>query len=154
MLLPDGKMGVIDFGAVAPLPGGIPIEIGLATRYALDDDYENLQATMQKIGFIQKGEQVSKREMDEMMKQYVEPLEVEVFHYTRKWLQRITATNMKPDRAAGQIKAARQMDIPAKLAIPLRVIASNVAIACQLDAHVPARRLAAELIPGFADEAA
>ncbi len=112
MLLPDGKMGVIDFGAVAPMPGGIPVDIGLATRYALEDDYENLQAAMQRIGFIQKGEQVSHREMDEMMKQYVEPLEVEVFHYTRKWLQRITTANMRPDRAAGQIKAARQMDIP------------------------------------------
>src|SRR5215470_12681218 len=42
MLLPDNKMGVIDFGAVAPLPGGMPIEIGLATRYALNDDYDNL----------------------------------------------------------------------------------------------------------------
>ena len=154
MLLPDNKMGVIDFGAVAPLPGGIPEDIGLATRYALHDDYENLQAAMQRIGFIQKGEQVSHREMDEMMKQYVEPLEVEVFHYTRKWLQRITAANMRPDRAAGQIKAARQMDIPAKLAIPMRVIASNVAISCQLDAHIPAKALATELVPGFADEAA
>ena len=154
MLLPDDKMGVIDFGAVAPLPGGIPVEIGLATRYALNDDYDNLLTTMEKIGFIQKGEQVSKREMDEMMKQYVEPLEVEVFHYTRKWLQRMTAINMKPDRAAGQIKAARQMDLPAKLAIPMRVIASNVAIACQLDAHIPVKALATELIPGFAEEAA
>src|SRR6202008_133061 len=154
MLLPDGKMGVIDFGAVAPMPGGLPIEIGLSTRYALNDDYDNLLATMQKVGFVQKGEQVSKREMDEMMKQYVEPLEVEVFHYTRKWLQRITVMNIRPDRAAGQIKAARQMDVPAKLAIPLRVIASNVAIACQLDAHIPTRALATELIPGFADEAA
>jgi predicted unusual protein kinase regulating ubiquinone biosynthesis (AarF/ABC1/UbiB family) len=154
MLLPDSKMGVIDFGAVAPMPGGIPPEIGMATRYALNDDYDNLLATMQAIGFVQKGEHVSKREMDEMMKQYVEPLEVEVFHYTRKWLQRNTVGNLTPDRAAGQLKAARQMDIPSKLAIPMRVIASNVAIACQLDAHVPARRLATELIPGFADEAA
>ena len=116
MLLPDDKMGVIDFGAVAPLPGGIPVEIGLATRYALNDDYDNLLTTMQKIGFIQKGEQVSKREMDDMMRQYVEPLEVEVFHYTRKWLQKMTTVNM--DRSVAQIKAARQMDIPAKLAIP------------------------------------
>jgi predicted unusual protein kinase regulating ubiquinone biosynthesis (AarF/ABC1/UbiB family) len=154
MLLPDSKMGVIDFGAVAPMPGGIPPEIGMATRYALNDEYDNLLATMQAIGFVQKGENVSKREMDEMMKQYVEPLEVEVFHYTRKWLQRNTVGNLTPDRAAGQLKAARQMDIPSKLAIPMRVIASNVAIACQLDAHVPARRLATELIPGFADEAA
>lgn len=34
MLMPDGKMGVIDFGAVAPLPGGIPVELGMAVRYA------------------------------------------------------------------------------------------------------------------------
>ncbi len=107
---------------------------------------------MQRIGFIQKGEQVSKREMDDMMRQYVEPLEVEVFHYTRRWLQKMI--NVTMDRAVAQIKAARQMDIPAKLAIPMRVIASNVAISCQLDAHVPAKRLATELIPGFADEAA
>jgi hypothetical protein len=46
------------------------------------------------------------------------------------------------------------MDLPAKLALPLRVIASNVAIACQLDAHIPVKALAAELIPGFAEEAA
>jgi predicted unusual protein kinase regulating ubiquinone biosynthesis (AarF/ABC1/UbiB family) len=107
---------------------------------------------MQKGGFIQKGEQVSAREIDEMLRQYVEPVEVEVFHYSRKWLQRMTALNM--DKAAGQIKAARQMDIPVKLAIPMRVIASIVAISCQLDAHVPVRSIAAELIPGFAEEAA
>ena len=50
MLLPDDKMGVIDFGAVAPLPGGIPVEIGLATRYALNEDYDNLLTAMQRSG--------------------------------------------------------------------------------------------------------
>jgi len=54
------------------------------------------------------------------------------------------------ERAAGQIKAARQMDIPPKLVIPMRVIASVVAISCQLDAHVPTRRIADEMVPGFA----
>jgi predicted unusual protein kinase regulating ubiquinone biosynthesis (AarF/ABC1/UbiB family) len=152
MLMPDDKMGVIDFGAVAPLPGGVPIELGLATRYALAKDYENLLPTLQKIGFIQKGERVSTREIDDMLRQYVEPLEVEVFHYTRKWLQKMTAVNM--DRSVAQIRTARQMDIPVKLAIPLRVIASNVAISCQLDAHIPTRELATQLVPGFAEEAA
>jgi predicted unusual protein kinase regulating ubiquinone biosynthesis (AarF/ABC1/UbiB family) len=154
MLLPGDKMGVIDFGAVAPLPGGLPIELGLMLRYALDKDYDNLLPTMEKGGFIQKGEQVSVREIDDMLRQYVEPVQVEVFHYTRQWLQKMTAMSMRPERAAGQIRAARQMDIPAKLAIPMRVIASIVAISCQLDAHVPVRAIAAELIPGFADEAA
>jgi predicted unusual protein kinase regulating ubiquinone biosynthesis (AarF/ABC1/UbiB family) len=152
MLLPDDKMGVIDFGAVAPLPGGLPIELGLMLRYAMHKDYDHLLTTMERGGFIQKGEQVSAREVDEMLRQYVEPVEVEVFHYNRKWLQKMTAVNM--DRAAGQIKTARQMDIPVKLAIPMRVIASIVAISCQLDAHVPVRAIATELVPGFAEEAA
>ena len=49
---------------------------------------------MEKAGFIQKGQQVSVRDIDEMLRQYVEPIEVEVFHYTRKWLQRMTAVEM------------------------------------------------------------
>lgn len=149
MLMADDKMGVIDFGAVAPLPGGMPVELGQLLRYAVDKNYDQLLPTMEKIGFIQKGEKVSATDIDDMLKQYVQPLEVEVFHYNRKWLQRMAAVDF--DRAAGQIKTARQMDIPAKLAIPMRVIASIVAISCQLDAHVPVRGIAYELVPGFAD---
>ncbi|MDT5153062.1 MAG: hypothetical protein QOI01_4795 [Mycobacterium sp.] len=152
MLLPGDKLGVLDFGAVAPMPGGIPIELGLTVRYALEKDYGKLLPTMEKIGFIQRGQQVSSREIDDMLRQYVEPLEVEVFHYTRKWLQKMAAANM--ELSVDSIKTARQMDIPAKLAIPMRVIASNVAISCQLDAHIPTKALALELIPGFAEEAA
>src|SRR6202163_1532117 len=35
MLLPDAKMGVIDFGAVAPLPGGLPLELGQTMPLAI-----------------------------------------------------------------------------------------------------------------------
>jgi len=152
MLMEDGRMGVIDFGAVAPLPGGFPMELGLTLRYAHDKNYDELLPTMEKAGFIQKGEQVSVREIDDMLRQYVEPVETEVFHYTRKWLQKMTAANM--DRSVAQIKTARQLDLPAKLAMPTRVIASTVAISCQLDAHVPVKALATELIPGFVEAAA
>jgi predicted unusual protein kinase regulating ubiquinone biosynthesis (AarF/ABC1/UbiB family) len=151
-MLADDKMGVIDFGAVAPLPGGLPLELGQTLRYAMNKDYDNLLPTMERAGFIQKGEQVSIREIDDMLRQNVEPVEVEVFHYTRKWLQKMTAVNM--DRSVAQIRTARQLDIPVKLAIPMRVIASIVAISCQLDAHVPVRAIAAELVPGFAEQAA
>jgi len=149
MLLDDGRMGVIDFGAVAPLPGGFPIELGMTIRLAREKNYDLLLPTMEKVGFIQKGRQVSVRDIDEMLRQYVEPVEVEVFHYTRKWLQRMTTSQI--DRSVSQIKTARQMDLPPKLAIPMRVIASVAAILCQLDAHVPIKELSEELIPGFAE---
>jgi predicted DNA-binding transcriptional regulator YafY len=78
-----------------------------------------------------------------------EPVQVPVFHYTRKWLQKHAQSNM--ERAPQQLKMARQMDLPVELAIPLRVIASNVAISCQLDCRVGVRELAEALIPGYAD---
>ncbi len=149
MLLPDGRMGVIDFGAVAPMPGGFPIELGMTIRLAREKNYDLLLPTMEKAGFIQKGQQVSVRDIDDMLRQYVEPIEVEVFHYTRKWLQRMTS--IKIDRSVSQIRTARQMDLPPKLAIPMRVITSVAAILCQLDAHVPIKALSEELIPGFAE---
>jgi predicted unusual protein kinase regulating ubiquinone biosynthesis (AarF/ABC1/UbiB family) len=149
MLMIDHKMGVIDFGAVAPLPGGLPIELGHMLRYALDKDYDDLVATMEQIGFIQPGEKVSVREIDDMLRQYVEPVETEVFHFTRRWLQKMAAVQI--DRSVAQIKTARQLDVPPKLAIPMRVIASNVAISCQLDARVPIKSIALQYIPGFAE---
>ena len=149
MLLPDGRMAVIDFGAVAPLPDGLPEEMGIMIRLARDRDYDDLLPVMEKAGFVRKGEQLPVEAIDEMLAQYVEPIEVPVFHYTRKWLQLHAAANM--ERAPQQLKMARQMDLPVSLAIPLRVIASNVAISCQLDCHVPVREMAERLIPGFAE---
>ncbi len=149
MLLPDGRMGVIDFGAVAPLPGGFPIELGLTMRYAREKNYDMLLPTMEQAGFIQKGQQVSVRDIEDMLRQHVEPVEVEVFHYTRRWLQKMTVGQI--DRSVAQIKTARQLDLPVKLAIPMRVIASVGAILCQLDAHVPIKAICEELVPGFVE---
>jgi predicted unusual protein kinase regulating ubiquinone biosynthesis (AarF/ABC1/UbiB family) len=152
MLMPDGRMGVIDFGAVAPLPDGFPPALGRCIRLARDKNYVELLPAMEAAGFIQKGQEVSAQEVDDMLRQYVQPVEVEVFHYTRRWLQRMAAGQM--DNSVAQIKMARQLDLPANLAIPLRVIASTIAICCQLDAHVPMRAIATELVPGFTDQPA
>lgn len=151
MLMPDGRMGVIDFGAVAPLPGGFPPALGTCIRLARDKNYDDLLPAMEAAGFIQKGEQVSAQEIDDMLRQYVEPVQTEVFHYTRRWIQRMAAGQM--DNSVAQLKMARQLDLPANLAIPLRVIASTIAICCQLDAHVPVKAIATEFVPGFAEAA-
>jgi hypothetical protein len=82
-----------------------------------------------------------------MMRQHVDPVLAEVFHYTRAWLQEVAVRSI--GLSVDQIKTARQMDLPARLAIPMRVISSAVAIACRFDAHVPTKSLTADLIPGF-----
>ena len=153
MLLPDGRMGVIDFGAVAPLPGGLPVELGQMMRFALANDYEHLLTDDGEDRVHPEGRAgVGPRDRRHAAPVRRAAANSTHFHYTRKWLQKMTAVHM--DRSVAQIKTARQMDIPVKLAIPMRVIASIVAISCQLDAHVPVRAIAPELVPGFADAAA
>ena len=83
---------------MAPLPDGLPIEMGMMIRLAMERNYDLLMPTMEKVGFIQKGEQISVEDVDEMLAQYVEPVQVPVFHYTRKWLQRHAAANMERTR--------------------------------------------------------
>ncbi len=151
MLLPDQRLAVLDFGAVAPLPDGLPVEMGQMIRLARDKKYDELLPAMEKVGFVRPGEQLPPEAIDDMLAQYVEPITVPVFHYTRKWLQKQAAASM--ERTPQNLRVARQMDLPASLAIPLRVIGSTVAISAQLDCHVPVREMAEKLIPGFADPA-
>jgi predicted unusual protein kinase regulating ubiquinone biosynthesis (AarF/ABC1/UbiB family) len=151
MLLPDQRLAVLDFGAVAPLPDGLPVEMGQMIRLARDKKYDELLPAMEKVGFVRPGEQLPPEAIDDMLAQYVEPITVPVFHYTRKWLQKQAAASM--ERTPQNLRVARQMDLPAGLAIPLRVIGSTVAISAQLDCHVPVREMAEKLIPGFADPA-
>lgn len=109
MMMPDGRMIVIDFGAVAPLPDGLPVEIGMMMiRLARDKNYDLLLPTM--VGLHPARRAAAADAVDEMLAQYVEPIQVPVFHYTRKWLQRHAQSNM--ENAPQQIKMARQMGLP------------------------------------------
>ena len=66
MLIGD-KMGVIDFGAVAPLPGGMPANWA-GSCYAVVKELRQAAADlMEQIGFIQKGERVSTDDVDDML---------------------------------------------------------------------------------------
>lgn len=148
MLLADGRMGVIDFGAVAPLPDGLPVELGMALRFASQANYDLLLPTLEKAGFIQAGEQISIEDIHDMLRRYVEPMAPEVFHFSRDWLQTLVSAQL--DQSIHQIKTARQLDLPPNLAMLGRVIGTTAGILAQLDAHVPVRALALELLPGFA----
>src|SRR5205085_2512071 len=52
-LLPDGRVGVVDYGAVARLPdGGLPLVIGTIMRHAVNDDYDAVLQGLRDAGFV------------------------------------------------------------------------------------------------------
>lgn len=99
MLREDGKLVVNDFGAVAPLPDGLPIEMGQMIRLARDRNYEELLPTMEKVGFIPARRTAVAGGHRRDARPVRRAVEVPVFHYTRKWLQRhAAAANMERAR--------------------------------------------------------
>ena len=148
---PTDRMGVIDFGAVAPMPGGFPIELGMTIAATPARRTTTCCCRRwKKSASSRRAEQVSVRDIDEMLRQYVEPVEVEVFHYTRKWLQRMTTSQHRPVGVAdqdgpadGPAAQARDPDAGDRLGRRDPVSAGR--------ARADQRACHEELIPGFAD---
>src|SRR6266536_255943 len=78
-LLDDGRLGVVDFGAVARLPGGMPAPLGRMMRYALDGDGDAVMAVMYEQGFIRPGIKVQPRQIMNYLRPIIEPLARDTF---------------------------------------------------------------------------
>jgi predicted unusual protein kinase regulating ubiquinone biosynthesis (AarF/ABC1/UbiB family) len=144
----DGRLGVVDFGAVARLPGGIPEPLGRMMRYALDGAGEALMAVMYEQGFIRPGITVEPRQIINYLRPAIEPLAAERFTFTREWMRRQAARIGDPRREEAQI--GRLLNLPPSYLLVHRVTLGSTAVVCQLEATAPYRALAERWLPGFA----
>src|SRR5207244_11142618 len=87
-MLADGRLGVVDFGAVARLPGGSPEPLGRLTRLALDGDGAAVMRAMRGQGFIRPGLEVSPQQVMDYLGPILEPLAEPSFTFTREWMRR------------------------------------------------------------------
>ncbi len=72
-LLPDGRVGVVDYGAVARLPGGLPRVIGNLLRAAVDDDYDAVLDGLRQAGFVKPNISVDAEALRDYLAPFVEP---------------------------------------------------------------------------------
>src|SRR5690348_579488 len=86
-LLPDGRLGVLDFGAVARMPGGHPEPVGRLTRLALAGQAEEVLEGLRAEGFIRKGAEVDAVAVLNYLRPMLEPIEAAKFKFTRAWLR-------------------------------------------------------------------
>ncbi|WP_018180918.1 ABC1 kinase family protein [Jongsikchunia kroppenstedtii] len=151
-LLEDGRFAVLDFGAVGLYPDGLPEYIGKVFRLARDDDYDALRDELVASNFIQPGfeDRVSTEDLVAFFAPYVDPLKVDSFHFTRRWLQKITYAST--DVNGDVYKTSRYLNTPKEYVMALRVMAGCAGIAAQLDATVHYQDIMREWIPGYADE--
>lgn len=150
-LCEDGRLGVVDFGAVARLPGGIPAPLGRMMRYAIDGDGDALMAVMYEQGFIRPGIRVEAHQIMHYLGPATEPLTVERFRFSRAWMRRQAVRVSDPRREEAQI--GRLFNLPPSYLLVHRVTIGSIAVLCQLESTVASRALAERWLPGFAKAA-
>ncbi|GGP45370.1 ABC1 kinase family protein [Saccharothrix coeruleofusca] len=145
----DGRLRVIDFGAVARLPDGLPKTLGLMTRLALEGRPDDLVELLRSEHFIRPGTELHGEDVLAYLGPFVEPLRTERFHFTRRWLQ--SQAERVGDLRSPDSQTGRSLNLPPQYLLIHRVTLGATGILCQLDAEVPARAIVAKWQPGFDD---
>ncbi|NYH80026.1 putative unusual protein kinase regulating ubiquinone biosynthesis (AarF/ABC1/UbiB family) [Actinopolyspora biskrensis] len=148
-LLPDGRLSVIDFGAVARLPEGLPTTLGRMLRLALEDRAEELMDLLRSDRFVQTDSALRAEDVQAYLGPFVDPVRTETFHFTRAWLQ--YQADRVGDLRSPDFRTGRSLNLPPDYLLIHRVTLGATGILCQLDAEVAAREIIATWQPGFLD---
>ncbi len=118
-LLGDGRLGVLDFGAVDRLPGGLPRFFGRLLRIMHDDDadIEEVERELRAHGFLRDGIHVDLDALHAFLAPLAEPSKVDSFKFTREWMRE--EASRVTDMRAGNI--SRQFNVPPSYVLIHRV---------------------------------
>lgn len=147
-LLPDGRLGILDFGAVAHLPDGLPDSIGALLRIAMSGNAATVLDGLRAEGFVKPNIQVDAQALLDYLDPFVEPAKHPSFTYSREWLRgQFTRLNdpRNPDFAIGL-----KINLPPSYLLIHRVWLGGIGVLCQLGAQVPVRAELERWVPGFA----
>ncbi|MEO7193267.1 MAG: AarF/ABC1/UbiB kinase family protein [Pseudonocardiaceae bacterium] len=147
--LTDGRLGVLDFGAAAKLPGGAPRTLGVATRLAVEERSTELLELLRSEGFVQPGMQLRAEDVLAYLGPFADPVRAETFHFTRTWMQ--AQAERVGDFSGSGFRTARALNLPPSYLLIHRVTTGTFGVLCQLDATVALRGITQRWQPGFAD---
>jgi predicted unusual protein kinase regulating ubiquinone biosynthesis (AarF/ABC1/UbiB family) len=147
-ILPDGRLGVIDFGAVARLPGGHPEPIGRMVRMALEGDAQAVADGLREEGFLKPDEEIDAQAVLDFLRPMIEPVAVDEFRFTRAWLRGEATRLSSPRSPAYQL--SRKLNLPPSYLLIHRVTLGSIGVLCQLEAKAPYRAILEKWLPGFA----
>ncbi|WP_314218751.1 ABC1 kinase family protein [Streptomyces zaehneri] len=148
---PDGedgwRLGVLDFGTVDRLPGGLPDPIGESLRMTLDGDAEGVYELLRTEGFVKDSIELDPDAVLDYLLPIIEPAQVEEFAFSRGWMRSQAARIADLRSPAHQL--GKQLNLPPAYLLIHRVTLSTIGVLCQLGATVRLREELEEWLPGF-----
>jgi len=145
-----GRLGVVDYGAVARLPErGLPRSIGALMRIAmLDDDYADVLENLRAEGFVKPSIKIDPAELRDYLGPFIEPARSETFTFSRAWM-REQFKRLNDPREPGYTMTLK-LNLPPSYLLIHRVWIGGIGVLCQLEAQAPFRQILTESLPGFA----
>ena len=149
-LLADGRLGVLDFGAVDRLPDGFPPIFGTMLRLMHEGgDLARLEDGLRSHGYLRDGVSVDLTAVRAFLAPLAEPSRAESFRFSREWLR----TETMQASALRSSSVLRRLNLPPSYLPIHRVLASGLGVLCQLECEVPFRAEVVRLMPGYAGPA-
>ncbi len=149
-ITPDGRLGVLDYGAAARVPGGLSPSIGRLMRLALEGDVDRMLDGLREEGFVKPHVHVDPQELHDYLAPFIEPAAVDEFQFSREWMREQFARVNDPRRE--NYTMALKLNLPPSYLLIHRVWLAGIGVLCQLDTHAPFRAELERWLPGFADE--
>ena len=148
LLLPGGRLGMLDFGAVAAVPGGIPAPFGQLAAAVLAGDGRTAVDLARQVGALAPGQELDQRLVIELLRPLVATAAADTFTYSRPWLRGLMAHFTEPRFAS----TLRNLTPPREYALVWRATMSAAGLFAQLGATVPTRGFHLAYSPGFRDD--
>ncbi|MGZ4616951.1 MAG: ABC1 kinase family protein [Actinomycetes bacterium] len=143
----DGRLVVLDFGAVNRLPLGLPEPIGRLLQLAVDGDADAVLAGLREEGFVKRAVDLDAERLLDYLAPILEPVRVEQFQFDRAWL-RSQATRVADPRSPAY-STGMQLNLPPEYLLIHRVTMGAIGVLCQLRAEAGWREELATWLPGF-----
>ncbi|MFK0097488.1 MULTISPECIES: AarF/ABC1/UbiB kinase family protein [unclassified Streptomyces] len=141
------RLGVLDFGTVDRLPGGLPQTIGDALRLTLGGDADAVYEMLRAEGFVRDSIDLEPDAVLDYLLPIIEPAEVDEFTFSRSWMRSQAARIADPRSPAHQL--GKQLNLPPSYLLIHRVTLSTIGVLCQLGATVRLRDELESWLPGF-----
>ncbi|WP_240134841.1 ABC1 kinase family protein [Streptomyces sp. MUM 178J] len=141
------RLGVLDFGTVDRLPGGLPQTIGDCLRMTLEGQAEEVYALLCEEGFVKESIDLDPDAVLDYLLPIIEPAQVEEFTFTRAWMRTQAARIADVRSPAHQL--GKQLNLPPSYLLIHRVTLSTIGVLCQLNATVRLRDELESWVPGF-----
>ena len=146
-VLPDGRLGVLDFGAVSRLPGGFSPAIGRLLSIAMRRDAAAVLDGLREEGFVRPDVDLDAELLLSFLSPFVAPAESDRFTFSRPWMrEQFGRVNdiRRPDFSLGL-----KMTLPPQYLLIHRVWLGAIGVLSQLNATVPVRGELVAWVPGF-----